>query len=97
MLGQKLFFLLLLTSVFLIKNRPISTITDIEIYDAKYIENVFDCLLESEKFIENYIKTKEPERMIDLFIQLVIEGDKVATECFIKYPPPTKENASNEI
>ena len=93
MLKNKIFILLILTFIFLIKSRPISTVTDIEIYDAEYIEKVFDCLSESEKFIENYIKTQKPESIIDLFIQLVIDGDKIATKCFLKYPPPNKVNA----
>ena len=54
--------------------------------------NQITILLESENFLLNYVKTSEPHRLMDLFIQLVIEEDEIATQCFLKYPPPPHYN-----
>lgn len=91
MFKQYLSLLLVFISIIFIHSRAITTKEDLAIHtlDVNYIEQVFDCLLESEKFIERYVMTLEPQRMIDLFIELVIEGDKIATQCFLQYPPPS--------
>lgn len=89
MLKQPSLLLVLFISFLFIQSRPISTKEDIYIFDVIYVEQVFNCLLESEKFLEQYVISQKPERMIDLFIQLVIEGDEVATKCFLEYPPPS--------
>lgn len=91
MFKQYLSLLLVFISIIFIHSRAITTKEDLAIdtLDVNYIEQVFDCLLESEKFLERYVMTLEPQRMIDLFIELVIEGDKIATQCFLQYPPPS--------
>ena len=91
MFKQHLSFLLVLISIIFIHSRTITTKEDltVNILDVNYVERVFNCLLESENFLEKYVATFEPQRMIDLFIELVIEGDKIATQCFLKYPPPS--------
>ena len=91
MFKQYLSLLLVFISIIFTHSRAITTKEDLALdtLDVNYVEQVFDCLLESEKFLERYVMTLEPQRMIDLFIELVIEGDKVATQCFLEYPPPS--------
>jgi hypothetical protein len=57
-----------------------------------YIEDIFNCLLESQKFIELYMMLQQPSKIMNIFIKLVLEGDEVAHNCFLLYPPPDTSN-----